>query len=324
MTAVVYESVGVRWLDTRQLEWEPMPGLPGLAQKVLVRDAAGEPSVTMNYLPAGPILGDLPYRHLHRTVREFLLIVEGEYSGWEYESPEQAHGNLLWKRRDFFMVREPGSIHGVEAGPTSSTGAVIVNWRQGGPGVWIGEHNYDQESATVPYGDGAGFVPTADAPHEAGAACVRNRGGVTWIDTRLMEWEPMPGLGAAGFRRKVLWRDAEGEPSVTLAYIPPGGLSHDGKRHRHYHPNVREFVYVLAGEYPGTEYSSPEDPGTEVRKRAGAFMVRDTMSLHGVEPGQSTPTGAIILNWREGGSGVWVGEKGWHEECVEVPYPDEV
>ena len=80
-------------------------------------------------------------------------------------------------------------------------------------------------------------VQTADA-------VVRDKGGVTWLDTRLMEWEPMPTLN--GFFQKVLVRDPNGEPNVTLNYVPgfsPGSRPYN-LPHRHMH-HIREFAFVI-------------------------------------------------------------------------------
>jgi hypothetical protein len=315
----VYKNDGVTWQDTNFLAWETTPGMPGSGVKILARAPSGEPAVVMRRLPAGDSSDAPPHRASQGAPSEFTFVLEGEYPSWEYASPDQARGELIWARRECFSEREPGSIHGVEPGPSSLTGATVLAWHNGSAGAGVG----GPQGADVPYPEGTDFSAPGGPLHAFGSQPVRAAGGVTWIDTRELSWEPMPEIGSAGFMHKVLARDAEGEPSVTLVFIPPGGLSYDGQRHRHYHPNIREFVYVLAGEYPGTEYVSPDDDGTQVLKRSGCFMVRETNSLHGVEPHQATPTGAIILNWRDSGPGIWVGEKNWQTECVDVPFDDE-
>jgi hypothetical protein len=325
---VVRDRGGVTWLDTRLMEWEPMPALEGYYQKVLVRDENGDPSVTLNYVAstrAAPYhSATLPFRHRHKTVREFAFIVEGEFINWEWESPEQIEGDLMWKKRGFFLDRKPGSLHGREAlEPTSATGAVFLNWREGGPGIWYGERNIDVETESVPFPATSSFSPTGDAPHEAGKGCIRNRGGSTWLDTREMQWEPMPGL--PGYYEKVLVRDAEGEPSATLNYLPPRMVQPDAPMtlpYRHVHRTVREFCFVLEGEFATWEYESADRlEGDRVVKRAGYFMDRRPGSIHGLESAeQSSATGAVLLNWREGGSGIWFGEKGFEDETQAVPY----
>jgi hypothetical protein len=319
---VVRHRGGVRWLDTRAMEWEPMPSLPGYFQKVLVRAEDGEPSATLNYVPSNRMLADaaypLPVRHMHRSVRELTYLLEGEFKNCEYESPEQAAGDRIRKKKGYFMDRKPGSIHGREEA-VASTGAVFINWREGGSGIWVGERDFDTVTVDVRYGDGAGFTPSADAPHETGAACVRNRGGVTLVDTRELEWQPMAAL--PGYFEKVLVRDADGEPSVTLNYLPAGGKRSFGLPYRHLHRTVREFCFVLEGSYCSWEYESAEAKGDLVWKRAGYFMERQPGSIHGreaVEP--ASATGAVLLNWRVGGSGVWFGERNFDTETVEIPY----
>ena len=58
-------------------------------------------------------------------------------------------------REGFFMERRPGSIHGLEPGPTSATGCVLLMWRDG-VGNWLGERQAAHETSDVPYGDGDG------------------------------------------------------------------------------------------------------------------------------------------------------------------------
>src|SRR5437763_1656192 len=83
-----------------------------------------------------------------------------------------------------------------------------VTWLDGGPGIWYGEKDVDVQTVSVPFPASSSFKATKDAPHWAGDACMRNRGGSTWLDTRMMPWEPMPAL--PGYYQKVLVRDADG------------------------------------------------------------------------------------------------------------------
>lgn len=323
--AVIRDCGGVTWLDTRAMEWELMRTGPeitrGFFQKVLVRDADGEPSATLNYVPGGEFFAGLPYRHYHRSVREFAYVLEGEFRNCEYESAAQTEGDLIWKKKGYFLDRRPGSIHGSEAGPTSATGCVFINWRDGGSGIWVGERDYDTESVTVPYDSKEPFTPSADAPHEAGSACIRNRGGVTWLDTRSMAWHEMPSL--PGYFQKVLVRDEDGEPRATLNYVPPMRAIGDAPftlPYRHYHRSVREFAFVLEGEYAGWEYESADAPGELVWKKQGYFMDRRAGSIHGIGAAEPTSaTGVVFLCWRDGGSGVWFGERDFETESVHVP-----
>ena len=320
---VLRDVGGVRRIDTRAMEWEPLP-VDGLFRKVLSRDADGEPSAMLTFVPPGGFLPGGLGRQFHRSVRVFAYVVEGELVVWEYESAGQVEGDLIRAKAGFFMDRRPGSIYGVEAGqPRSATGALVLNWREGGPGIWAGERDYETETVAVPFGDGGGFAAGVDEPHEAGGACVRNRGGVTWLDTREMAWETMP---MPGWVHRVLVRDEAGDPSVTINYHAPrreeSGSPLPAGRHRHYHRSTREFNYLVAGEGVTWEYTSPEDTDGEVfHSKQGYFMDRAAGSIHGTRTGQpNSATGQILVCWREGGSGIFVGERGYEQESVEVPY----
>jgi hypothetical protein len=132
------------------MDWEVMPHLQGACRKVLVRDEQGEPKIVITYLPAGFTLPDLPYRHYHKTVHEFGYVLGGELPHWEYERADQLKVELIVLKEGYFMHRRPGSIHGLEPGPTSPTGIIMLGWRTGS-GTWIGEKNFDTETIVVPY-----------------------------------------------------------------------------------------------------------------------------------------------------------------------------
>lgn len=148
---VVIDRPDLTLLDTRQMPWESFDGLPNGKVKVLSRSEDGTPIVMMVWLPPGEIEGlELPHRHYHRTIREFSFMLEGELPHWEYRNAEQQEGDLVVVRRGFFMERSPGSIHGLEVGPSSPTGCVLLCWRDK-PGNWISEPEFAQETVDVPY-----------------------------------------------------------------------------------------------------------------------------------------------------------------------------
>jgi hypothetical protein len=83
---------------------------------------------------------------------------------------------------------------------------------------------------------------------------------------------------------------------------------------------VTELALGLAGELPHCEYrDAAQQHGTPVRRRAGTFTHRRPGSIHGLEPGDGTPVGYTGLMIREG-SGNWLGEAGFAEETVDVPF----
>jgi hypothetical protein len=152
-TGIVIDREGLAVLDTRAMDWEEFPGMPGFRRKVLRRDEEGEICVFLAYIPPEFALSELPHRHYHRSVRELAFFLEGEFSGWEYESAAQQKGTYIDKKAGFFIDRLPGSIHGEEDVRKPTTGCVLLHWRVGG-GNYIGDSTFDDETVTVPYGTG--------------------------------------------------------------------------------------------------------------------------------------------------------------------------
>jgi hypothetical protein len=191
---VVVDRPGLRILDTREMEWEQ--GRSGLeeryrsvrgARKVLHRDARGAHVVWLNSMPAGFTVPDLPYRHYHSTVHEFAFFLSGESQVWEYESAEQQHGQFVIKRAGYFMHRWPGSVQGLEPGPTTPVGAHQLLWRSG-PGTEMGEESFESETFHVPYA--AGWMPDPD-PRELSVpqpsdGTIISRPDFSVLDTRAM------------------------------------------------------------------------------------------------------------------------------------------
>lgn len=148
---VVLERPDVTLLDTREMPWQEFEGLAGARVKVLSRDERGNGMVWLVWLPPGEVPGvALPHRHFHRTIREFSYMVSGELPHWEYRNAAQEHGDLVVVREGFFMERAPGSVHGLEVGPSSPTGCVMLQWRDG-LGNWLNEPEAAQETIDVPY-----------------------------------------------------------------------------------------------------------------------------------------------------------------------------
>ena len=52
--------------------------------------------------------------------------------------------------KGFYMHRRPGSLHGLEPGPESDTGCLILFWRDA-IGNWLDDPNAAEESPDVPY-----------------------------------------------------------------------------------------------------------------------------------------------------------------------------
>ncbi len=148
---VVLERSDVTLLDTREMPWEDFAGLAGAQVKMLSRDDAGNGMVWLIWLPGEIPSVNRPHRHYHRTIREFSYLVNGELPHWEYRNAEQQQGDLVVVREGFFMEREPGSIHGLEEGPSSAIGCVLLQWRDG-VGNYLDEPESEHETVDVPYG----------------------------------------------------------------------------------------------------------------------------------------------------------------------------
>jgi hypothetical protein len=147
---VVLDRPDVTLLDTREMQWEDFPGLEGARVKMLSRDDAGNGVTWLIWLPGElPSVGR-PHRHYHRTIREFSFMLAGELPHWEYRDAEQQQGDLVVVREGWFMERQPGSVHGLEVGPSSETGCVLLQWRTG-VGNYLNEPEAAYETIDVPY-----------------------------------------------------------------------------------------------------------------------------------------------------------------------------
>ena len=149
---IIYDRPDLRLVDTRTMVWEDFPGLKGCKVKVLSRFPDGHAMIFLVWMPPGsPIPTELlPHRHVHRTTSEFAYVLSGELPHWEYEDASQKEGELVVFKEGYFMHRKPGSLHGLEPGPVSDTGCLILFWRDG-VGNWLDDPNAAEESPEVPY-----------------------------------------------------------------------------------------------------------------------------------------------------------------------------
>jgi len=147
---VVLDRPDVTILDTREMPWEEFSGLAGARVKMLTRDGDGNGLVWLIWLPGDiPSVGR-PHRHYHRSIHEFSYMISGELPHWEYRNAEQQQGDLVVVRSGYFMERQPGSVHGLEEGPSSAIGCVLLQWRDG-VGNYLHEPEAEQETIDVPY-----------------------------------------------------------------------------------------------------------------------------------------------------------------------------
>jgi hypothetical protein len=153
---VVLDEGGIRWLDTREMEWEEYDNREsGHYRKTLIRGPHGEYALFIHFLrPHFNMIEDLPAAHYHATLGEFGYVLEGEMFNTEWQSPDEADKHHLWKPKDYFMERAIGSIHGVDVGQDAHRGCTLLQWNtggfEGGIGNWIGDPNYEEASVTVP------------------------------------------------------------------------------------------------------------------------------------------------------------------------------
>ena len=116
---------------------------------------------------------------------------------------------------------------------------------------------------------------------------------------------------------KLLHENADGDPMVMMAWLPPGDLDIPIP-HRHYHATVYEHAYHLSGDLPHAEWPAADADHDLVVFREGYFLDRRPGSIHGMDAVYSD-TGCIILCWRSK-LGNWLDEPGAEEETLTVPF----
>lgn len=146
-------------------------------------------------------------------------------------------------------------------------------------------------------------------PQDAGVIVALPK--VTILDSREMGWAEHPTM--SGVLTKVLSRDAEGDPVVSLLWYPPGSPRGDPPSQRRLHRTVREQIYVLAGEFPTWEYDGATAPGELFQLKQDYFVDRSPGAVHGFEPGPVSPIGCVLLVIQDG-PGLHPGERRYEDE----------
>jgi hypothetical protein len=151
---------------------------------------------------------------------------------------------------------------------------------------------------------------------------------VSVIDTREAEWERSDAFMPRSLRQ-VLARDQDGDPVITLRWLPAGaGLG--GRSHGGFH-TAREHYFLLSGHAPQWDLE-PGEPDELVVFRDGYFLDRQPGSLHasGSPPPQ---VGGKWLSWMVDGEDPYVGARegaaltaetggtAYHETSPEAPAP---
>ena len=188
--------------QANDMDWAPHV-MGNSIRKVLDLDPSNDSYVHLRYVPPEPApLG----RRLHLSINETFYFVSGDFPSWEYESPDDADGQLVMFRGGTFMDRVPYSIHGTRPKPVSQTGCTLLIWTSGGA-----EFEADpKESIQIPFD---GTAPAFNAPFTL----------ATVIDSTEMDWLPHP--TNAGWQ----WRSLSTRPNdvgltqrpISVIYIPP-------------------------------------------------------------------------------------------------------
>ena len=287
MTAVeqhdTISEASYRILDTSEIEWVPEINLKGFLRRLLYEDPETGSSTHIWQIPSGwgvHSMSGKPGRHIHRTVRERSIILEGEQPRWEYSHPRQTEGTFGMDQKWSFQDRPPRCLHGLEPGPTSKTGSKILFWDTGvsrDRKVW-GEAE-EMETLVIPFdGDlekyGDDFAPGRHT------------------DTYGLPWEKHPVVG--GWKRKVLSERTPDALPASLVHVPtdwdagsaPVRLAAQEERH---------WLYIMNGDLPLTVYADDSDPGKAVHLKEGFYLeLRGTASI-GFNKGQSPEIGATVV-----------------------------
>lgn len=117
------------------------------------------------------------------------------------------------------------------------------------------------------------------------------------IDTEALPWETWyPQY--EGTKCKTLFDDPASGESLKLAFIPSGFTL--PQHTRHHHGDTREFVYLLFGDLPYVEYTSPDAPPRVFTFRQGMLLDRPPRSIHGMSIDPVSELGSLVLEWTTG------------------------
>jgi hypothetical protein len=130
--AVVHARPNVKVLDTRAMEWEPHPGIPGGRIKVLTRHPDGTPFVIITWVPPGLdgwSDGGGRSRILHRTSPEYIYVLGGSLPVREYDGEDDRVGVSVDYQEGYYLERSPESWHGIDV--PSETGFTCLEFLPG-------------------------------------------------------------------------------------------------------------------------------------------------------------------------------------------------
>jgi hypothetical protein len=260
--------------------------MPRSLRQVLARDADGDAVVTLRWLPAvRAALGGHGHGGFH-TAREHYFLLSGHSPQWDLEpgSPDE----LVVFRDGYFLDRRPGSLH-ASGSPPPQVGGKWLSWMVAGADPYVGAREsaaLTRERGGTAYSDD----PPAPAVRQPADAFALARPLVDVIDSRALDWEPHAHLPGAS--QRVLARRHDGDPTIALTWIPPGSYPVSGVPYLA-RQDFREFILVLAGELTVWECGARE----KVRLREGFWVDRRPGSEWGLQPGEHTPSGCVLLRF---------------------------
>jgi hypothetical protein len=272
------------WVDSRDMAWEPFPGLDVGRVKYLHREQDGILPIMVVWLPPGDLGIELPHRHQHVTVHEMSFTIGGDLPHAEFRDPDTDAHEIVLFREGYFMDRQPGSIHGNDF-IFSDAGFTGLFWASGTDN-WLDSPGAATETLEVPFHGGFAPKQWGDAHQpQLGSGVVLDRDGALILSTRDMAWEP---LGTVeGARQRILVRDADGVPVARVVFVPPGDQPVEALPLR---DGDWEFAYVIEGELP---------VGDTVA-RQGFFLRRPAGAPDGLALSAPSVTGAVLLQFRVG------------------------
>jgi hypothetical protein len=293
----VLERPGVTVLDTREMPWEESRIAPVLALvKNVSFDDDGDSIIQIRCLAAQEPSARSAAVAGFRLARELYFVLGGEFSHWEIDPAE---GDL---EIDFGLFDWMDRLAGnVTSGATSlAIGVTALGWMTTTDDPFVGLRESATLATPLPL---ARRMPTsprpsAGAPPQDGSrrGVVLDRPLVRVVRTRDLAWEPHPTL--PGARLKVLSRAGDGDPLVSIVWIPPGPYPVAELPSR-VADDFREFAYVLEGDVSLVEFEGAGDEqGTRITLRQGFWLDRHPGRVHGYPDGSCSETGCTFLQFR--------------------------
>jgi len=274
-------------IRTSKIDWQDDPGIPGFMSKQLHTDAETGGEIKMWYLPPGWGSGfrDEPHRHYHKSVTERAYQLYGDFPHWEFSAIEDHEGDCIIFKRDIFMDRPPGSLHGIFPKPRSQTGAMLIYWNNG-RGTSILDKDYGGESVDVPFDGSSTTNLTKFSP-----ARIFNSNDMDWhAHPTVPQWKIKPladelegALPVCMVHVPTDWRPA-GETS-SLELCSPGS-SGDGLR----------WIFIRTGDLKVSIISNDSEPREEIiHLMEGDFLSWSAPNTIGFSDQAASDVGCIAL-----------------------------